>query len=45
MFALSVSLNMLAASIVLTGWVAPNVKATFNPDNEAPPQLAAGELH
>jgi carbonic anhydrase/acetyltransferase-like protein (isoleucine patch superfamily) len=33
MFALSVSLNLLVAGIVLIGWVAPNVKTTFNPDD------------
>lgn len=45
LLALSLSLNLLAAGIVLIGWVGPNVKATFNPDVDVPVIAKTARIH
>lgn len=45
LLALSVSLNVLAASIVLIGWVAPNVKTSFNPVVDVPVIAKTARIH
>ncbi len=45
LFALSVGLNLLAISIVLIGWVAPNVKTTFNPEVDVPVIAKTARIH
>jgi len=44
-FALSLSLNVLAAGIVLVGWVVPNVKTSFNPEVGAPVIAKTANIH
>lgn len=41
----SLSLNVLAASIALVGWVAPNVKTSFNPDVDVPVIAKTARIH
>jgi carbonic anhydrase len=43
--AFSLSLNVLVAGIVLIGWVAPNVKTTFNPDVDVPVIAKTARIH
>lgn len=43
--ALSLSLNVLVAGIVLIGWVAPNVKTTFNPEVAVPVIAKTARIH
>ncbi len=41
----SLSLNALVAGIVLIGWVAPNVKTTFNPEVDVPVIAKTARIH
>lgn len=42
---LSISLNLLVAGILLIGWVAPNVKTSFNPDVDVPVIAKTARIH
>ncbi len=41
----SLSFNVLVAGIVLIGWVAPNVKTTFNPEVDVPVIAKSARIH
>ena len=45
MFLFSLSLNGLTDGAVLVGWVAPNVKTTFNPDIDVPLIAKTARIH
>ena len=43
--ALSLSLKLLVAGIIFIGWVAPNVKTTFNQDIDVPVIARTARIH
>ncbi len=45
LLAISLSLNLLIVGSVLIGWVAPNVKTSFNPDVDVPVIAKSARIH